>query len=96
MIVRSRSICHPGDGLSELEDQPDARGVHQQLGLLHGVAVDDHQVGELAGLDGAHLIVEPERVSATDRRGGKCLERAEPVADHAHELECVVPSGDQS
>ena len=90
-----------GDGLAELQDEPDRVALAQQLRAGERIAVDDDEVGEAARLDRAHGVVEAEREGGARGRGDERLVRGQPLLDHAQQLDAevldrgpVVPRGD--
>ena len=72
--------------MPELNDEPDARRIEQQLGRCQHVPVDDQQVGELSCLHGADVLVQTDCFSGDGRRGPQRVGRAEAVVNHADEL----------
>ena len=78
----------PGHRRAEPRDEPDALALEQHLRARERIAVDDEQVGELADLDRADVLLEPERRARRPRsRRRSALVRRQAHVDHAQQLE---------
>ncbi len=78
---------HPVRGdLPVLDDQRDPGGVAQHGNIGERVAVDDDEIGELAGADRAEPVLPAQAFGGPSGRGLQGLHRRHPGFDEAFEF----------
>src|SRR5256886_5233512 len=77
----------PGGGHPELEHQPDPPRVGEEARFPDGVTVDDDQVGQLAGLNGADVLIQAEGLRGGPGGSGEAFGGGEPLVDHPPDLQ---------
>ncbi len=60
--------------------------LHRIVNVVERVPVDDDDIGQLSGLDGAEIVLDTDGFGSVDRRGLKRFERREPRVHEMMEL----------